>query len=629
MQHRRLLHLPLSLALAFLAVPSLASAEDPNQPERVVMKLDKFLEIYERLRERDRELESPHPFALSSANYRGEVVVEEGVPRTVFFDARLQIDVLAKKGWVRVPLLPASVALESAKIAGKEASVVLEGGWYVLVTDRRGPLALDLQFAAAIESVDGRNRVEFPLAPSGATEVTLAVPTDQDQEFSVANAKRISEKVTPGKAGASRREVTASLPATGSMSISWQRQVTQTAAQEAQVHAEVQSLVGIGEGLVRVTSTVNHTILFAGKDTLRFRTPSDFTLVDVKGNGIRDWKRSPDGTVEVLLNFSAEGAYALTLVLEKVIESKTSKLDTPIVAALDVARAKGFVGVESQGTLEISASGVKDATPLDVRALPAAILGNTEQPVLLGYKYLGSSPTIPLTLAEHEDLDVLVTLVDQIQARTMWTREGRRLTAVRYQVRNNRRQFLRLALPKGATLWSASVADRATQPGRDASGMVLIPLVRSQVAGGALAAFDVEVVYVEDGTPTPERGAGHFEAELPRADVPATYVGWMVYMPDEVKPKKRSFDGTLERVRYLTNPIPFQDAHVVDTVAPQMQVQEQMAVQVESGALGQGAAPVEVSLPLQGVPVNLEKVIALDEPLRVEFDYKVKAAKRF
>ena len=44
--------------------------------------------------------------------------------------------------------------------------------------------------------------------------------------------------------------------------------------------------------------------------------------------------------------------------------------------------------------------------------------------------------------------------------------------------------------------------------------------------------------------------------------------------------------------------------------------------QATAGALGHGAEPVPVSLPLDGQQLFFEKLLALDEPLWVSFDYK-------
>lgn len=616
LRHLRHVCLATTLAAAF-GPPQLAAAEDP---ERVVMGLNEFLELYEK--SRNKEDEAPHGFAIASARYVGAVVVEDGRPHSAKFSVGMRVEVLRTKGWARVPLLPATVALQSAKIKGVEAPVIIENGYYTLVTDQRGALELDLVFGAAVSTAQGRSTIEFDLANSGATSVQLSVPVEQDLDFTVAGARLKSDTVV-GK----DRVVTATLPSTGSMSISWQSKIaaTEAAKQEARVYAEVYSLVGIGDGVMRANVTVNNTILFAGVRTLKYQIPKGMTLLSVNGNGIRDWNLAPDGKLDVLLNYAAEGAYTLTLEMEKVVGESSQNLSTPIVVPLEVERAKGWLGVEARGTIEIGAGDVKHATTVDVRALPAAIIGLTDQPVLLGYKYLGADPTIPLEISHHDDVDVLVTLIDQTQAKTMWTPEGRRLTSVQYQIRNNRRQFLRLALPEGAELWSAAVGGRAVQPARDKDGRVMVPLVRSQSAGGSLAAFQLEVAYVESTTPTGDRGRGEFNASLPRPDVPSTYVAWSIYSPERTKIRPRTVDGTLRQVKVHSNPIPFEDVAAVDDESPEMQ--QQAAIQAKSGpaggaAMGTGATPVPVSLEFRGEETRFEKLISLDEPLEVSFSYR-------
>ena len=58
----------------------------------------------------------------------------------------------------------------------------------------------------------------------------------------------------------------------------------------------------------------------------------------------------------------------------------------------------------------------------------------------------------------------------------------------------------------------------------------------------------------------------------------------------------------------------------IETATPQVQADAQ--VQVDTGAMGEGAVPVPVSLPLQGKEVHFEKLLALDETLTIEFDYR-------
>lgn len=599
---------------AAVMAPSVAFAQDVND---VHMDLGEFLRMYETAKNRPKDpIPAPTQYAIGSARYTGNVLLEDGEPVSAEFTGRIHVEVLDEINWVSVPLLPVTVALKSAKVGAAEASIVVQNGWYTLVTKKKGVIDVDVSFAAAVESYVGASGIAFELAPSGATEVSLAVPSSDALDFTVANAKVKKDRVEGG-----RRIVDASIPSTGSLSIQWQREVKTEQAQEPRVYAQVYTLVGIGDGVMQATATIDHTILFAGVQQLRAKIPEGTTLLDVRGSGINDWRLGDDRVVTVDLNYAAEGAYTLTLDLEKVVGEGDLSLQAPLVIPLGVERSKGWVGVEARGNLEIASAGPKNATPVDVRTLPAAILGITANPVLLGYKYLGVDSQIPLAVSQHANIEVLVTIIDQARATSMFTVDGRRLTSVVYDVRNNRRQFLRLAMPEGSELWSASVAGKAVQPAKASDGKVLIPLVRSaQSGGGALAAFQVEVVYVEQGTAPSAAGTGTFTAVLPEADAPITYLGWTVYAPEGAKVGKNSFEGTLRKVDYLTFPQSVTDVMTIDTYTPQMA--QSAGEQMNNGSMGQGAAPVPVRLPLEGLPYTFEKLLAVGDVLTVSFDYK-------
>lgn len=601
------------LALS-LAWPALAVAEDA--PERVTMPLDEFLKIYETAKNRPDDPEkAPWQAAIASARYTGDVVIEDGEPTAAVFKARLRIEVLKDEGWIRLPVLSNSVALRSARIAGQEAPVSLEGAWYTLVTDRKGAFDLDLEFAASVTTSSGSSGLNFPLVQAGGTEVELTVTGQDALDFTVANA-RLKTDETRGN----QRTLKAVLPSTGYLSVSWQREIPEAEEQEPRIYAEVHTLTSIGEGVLTANVKVNHSILFNGVDQLRVAIPADMTVIDVRGTGLRDWTRAEDGTLTALLNFEAEGGYSLAIDLERVLSEGETSTAVPLIQPLGVERSKGFVGVQAQGVLEVVAGAIGNAAAVDVRTLPASILGVTGTPVLLGFKYLSDEASIGLNVNEHDEVDVLVTLLDQAEATTMFTRDGRRLTRVRYQVRNNRRQFLRLELPDGAELWSSSVAGKAVQPAAGSDGRLLIPLVRSQAAGGSLAAFDVDVVYVESGEGPESSGRGAFKAEMPIADAPTTWVGWTVYAPWDAKVRKKSFDGTLRDVEYLSYPVSTGDYFEVQ--AETGAYNQAANAQIAGGAMGQGAEPVQVSLPLDGQPLHFEKLLALDEQLWIGFDYK-------
>ena len=607
------MRLLIPLLCLLLATPALAT-----ETESVTMTLEQFLTLYEKGKPpADPEPLPPRDFTLSSAHYRGEVITRDGEPVSAVFTASIRVEVLKPDGWVRIPVAPAEVALRSAKIGGREATIVPDGAWLTLVTDRKGAFQLDLDFAVRVSTHEGRSSLGFTLAPSGATTARLAVPSDDLLDFSVTNARLMDLREERGQ-----RVVDAVLPGTGALSVTWQRALPEVNEQgvPARMHAELSTLATLGDGLLEERTTARWTILQGAVERFRLAVPEGVVVVDVEGTGIRDW-RVTEGVLSIDLNYAAEDAWTAELRLERLVQEGGEALTIPLPEPLDVVRSKGWVGVAARGTVELTAGATGDAAAMDVRLLPSDILAATDAPILLGWKYLGTTATLPVTMTRHEDVAVLVTLLDEAHATTMLTDDGRRLTSVSFRVRNNRKQFLRLSLPEGAELWSASVATKAVTPARASDGRILVPLLRSSAAGGALADFEVGMVYVESGA-APVDGRGSFRAALPTADVPITYVAWTVWAPERARVAKKSKDGSLRAVDFLSQPFSNQDLAAIAAPSSNVAIQRGAGGQVAHGGMGEAAAPVAVSVPLEGQPLHFEKLLALGEELWVGFDYR-------
>ncbi len=593
---------PLLLSLAL-------SAHADDAPERVVVPLGQYLDLYDRTKAKPPE--PSRQATLSSAQLTG-VVVEGPAGASAEFTATVRVEVHTKDGFVRVPMLSTRAALLDATIDGRDAPIAVDNPFYTLVTDRKGAFDVQMRFAVPVDDDNGLQRLAFQIPAAGATTVELAVPSADPLAFDIPGGVPHQSSHSAG-----RSVLRTSIPATGTLTTTWRRAVAAEEAREPRVYADVHTLVTVGDGLVRARATIYETVLFAGVDTFQVRIPDGMTVLDVTGAGLSDWTLD-GGVLTAKLGYAAEGAWSFAVSLERPLGADEA-LQAPIPIPIGVARVTGFVGVESRGNQEITSTGVTGAAAVDVRTLPASILGVTEQPVLLGFKHLGASPEVPLAVKSYEEVDVLVTLIDQAVANTRWTRDGRRLTSVQYEVRNNRRQYLRLNLPEGAELWSAAVAGKAVQPARAPGGEVLLPLVRSQTDRGSLAAFPVQVVYVESGAPPSASGSGTFSASLPTADVPVTWLGWSVWAPYEAKvPSPKKMGGTLQPVAWLNPPFPTAEAYQVEDA----RVTSQSNAQIASGGLGEGAAPVPVTFPLEGQQLSFEKMLVLDEPLTVSFTYR-------
>ncbi|MFT5681506.1 MAG: hypothetical protein ACI8RZ_002412 [Myxococcota bacterium] len=601
--------------MLMLLTSFLASAQDIPDA-RVVIPWRDFQTLYERGQAPlDKPPAAPRDYAISRVTYTGEVIGEAAVIKATF-----QIDVLKTEGWTTIPLLPTNVALRQATLGRTDAPIYLDDGFYRLITDKRGPLTVEVEFAIATFSSSGQQGFSFQMARSGATEVSLSVPSEDLLDFEVAGAQRVT---TSDRSGS--RTMRALLPSTGNLSVSWQRAAKEEVATpdadiEPRIYAEHQALVGVSEGLLQCNSTIYYSILQSGIEQLTVLLPSDVTVLEVEGQGIRDWSVIDQGNrarLTVDLNFEAKGAYTLSLDYERPLAEDASAVDVPTVQLLGVERVKGWVGIDARSNLEIDAGDVADARVVDVRELPAGILGQTDWPVLLGFKYRKASYSIPLSVRQHEEVDMLVTIVDRAEATTVVTPDGRRMTQVTWSVRNNRAQFLRLDLPDGAIPWSTFVGGRAVKPARAEDGRVMVPLARSQSTGGELSRFAVEMVYIEDGEPS-EGGRTNFSGELPIADVPTTAVAWTIYVPDSAKVKKRSIEGSLRQVDWFT-PI---EVPAAGSAQATYEVQQAANQTFSSEAMAAGVQPVRVTLPVDGQAMYFEKLLVLDERLNIDFTYK-------
>ena len=88
----------------------------------------------------------------------------------------------------------------------------------------------------------------------------------------------------------------------------------------------------------------------------------------------------------------------------------------------------------------------------DVAELPRQLILRTTNPILMAYKYLHADPPpgLALTLTRHEVASVQEAAIDRAEYRTLYTRDGLQVTTAEFQLRNSRKQFLRLRLPEGS-----------------------------------------------------------------------------------------------------------------------------------------------------------------------------------
>lgn len=478
-------------------------------------------------------------YAIYRTSYKAEL--EEDVVTIkgdVFFE-------VFKKGWTKIPLVSSSVGLLNVTINKGASFVTMEGGLYYMMMDKPGKYNLDLEFLikAKRERENGPGSFSFEILPAPISQYEFVI-FDPDVEIFVEPSIKTEVRRENKKTVA-----WAVMPNTRQITTRWTKALpkeTITSVElEPKVYVDTASYISIGDGVVRCQTRIDYSVLQAEVSNFRIVLPLDVSILEVSGSDLRDWKVSQKDNIQYLdvyLNFGLRGNYALGLSYEKRIGDGSLVAQIPELKVLGVEREKGFVGVAATTNVELAVNKLENASLIDVKELPSAILSATTNPILLAFKYLKTPYNILIDVTKHAELPVLVAAVDSVEYTTLQTIEGKSLTKAVYRLRNNVKQFLHLELPAKTAIWSAFVAGKPVKPAVDKNGSILIPLEKSQLSGESLAQFPVEIVYLSQG---PEMNiSGKLKINLPRVDIPVSKLEWSVYLPLEYN--YYSFDGNVK-----------------------------------------------------------------------------------
>ena len=123
---------------------------------------------------------------------------------------------------------------------------------------------------------------------------------------------------------------------------------------------------------------------------------------------------------------------------------------------------------------------------------------------------------------------MLMANVEEARYRVLLSKEGKTLVQALYAIRNNQRNFLKVTLPQGAAIWSASLAGKPVRPGQSPDGSLLLPLEKAR-AGEEAPVFAVEIFYLVRDTAWTEKGKARLA--LPALDLPISRTGVLLYHP--------------------------------------------------------------------------------------------------
>src|SRR5260370_8454766 len=85
--------------------------------------------------------------------------------------------------------------------------------------------------------------------------------------------------------------------------------------------------------------------------------------------------------------------------------------------------------------------------------------------------------------------------VEEARYHMLLSTDGKMLVLARYAVRSNQRNFLKVTLPAGALVWSATLSGNPIRPGLAPDGSLLLPLAKAPSSAGP-PEFAFELLYL-------------------------------------------------------------------------------------------------------------------------------------
>jgi hypothetical protein len=303
--------------------------------------------------------------------------------------------------------------------------------------------------------------------------------------------------------------------------------------EQGRFDAEVDTLLSLGDVTAAAVAVVSVRVKSGSLDELVLPLPAGVSLLAVSAPSLREHRleEADDGSrVTVEFTQPMEGELRIELRYERILEEGTEELAVPTVHVEGADVEQGRIAVEALTAVQVEPERTERLTPIDVAEVPRHVLMQATNPILLAFKYARPEPApdLALRVVRHREVQVQDAAIDDATYQTLYTQDGIAVTVARFSVRNQRKQFLRVALPPRSEVWSARVDGRPETPALAADSdddepAVLVNIIHSTEA------FPVELVYA---TRVSSIGAfGRIRGELPRPDMIVTRSRWEVFLP--------------------------------------------------------------------------------------------------
>jgi hypothetical protein len=512
-----------SLAIFFIGAVNSRAQTAAHSPGWAVLSVEDYRTLYAKAYPLEREPEPPPVEAtLTRVDYDLHINADLASGR-----ASLTVDVL-KDGWVRVPI-PAGLLVREARLDGKLVSLLpgttgKSGAQLSALLSHPGRAVLQLEIALPIASSAGEESIALPSTASGVTRASVQLPHQGvDVRLTGGLLSENSESALDSTWIAYGRGNEA-------LTFTWRRKTEDhRATQPLRLRGSLTQLLGLGEDSTSINAEVRLEVIQGAAREVSIQIPDKITVNQVLGAMVADWQvKSSELSVTFLEPVEQMARFVIT---GETRCPREGPMDIPLLRLLNAERETGGVAVEVLGAGEIKdlkSEGLEVADATDLGELVAS----HQSPMLAALRFRAGDAKLARSLnvnvARYTPQAVLMANVSEARYQVLLSSEGKTLVQARYAVRNNQRNFLKITLPPGATIWSASLDSKPVRPGQAPDGGLLLPLDKGR-SGEEAPEFAVEIVYLSRGTAWNDKG--QLKLALPALDLPVSRTGLLLYHP--------------------------------------------------------------------------------------------------
>ena len=231
----------------------------------------------------------------------------------------------------------------------------------------------------------------------------------------------------------------------------------------------------ISEAQVKVTANLQYQIENTGLKAFRVLIPTNAGGVRFQGDQVADFLPTPGAAANGLQSWEVKlrrrfiGQYLLQVAYQIPLPGQAAETTLRSVEAADVNLQRGFVTVQSDPRLQVTADPLPESLqPTEWQSIPRALQKDMQAVAAnITCRLVEPSFQLPLKLERHQAAKLLPARVNNITFQSVISDDGVMLTRTRLEILPGDKRLLSVTLPPEARFWFAFVNDSGVWPWRE------------------------------------------------------------------------------------------------------------------------------------------------------------------